>query len=302
MKRLLISLALVWIAAASTAAAQVRVVTTTTDSAAIAEVVGGSLVSVESLTRGTSDPHFAQAKPSMIRQAYDADLLVLIGADLEVGWLPAVLQSARNPGILPGQPGHLDLSTFVRRLDMPTGPVTRAMGHVHAKGNPHFWLDPRNGVVIARAIAARLGAIDPANAEAYAANANAFAATIDERMAEWRQALAPLAGRKVVTQHKSLVYLADAFGFSVLTEIEPMPGIEPSAAHLRSLVAEIGNDDVAGILVEPLYDLRPAQFLSNETGVPVAVVPQSVGALDGIDSYVGLFDRIIAEISKAGIV
>ncbi len=302
MKRFLFFLSLAWIAAASAAAAQVRVVTTTTDSASIVQAVGGSEVVVESLTRGSSDPHFAQAKPSMIRQAYDADLLVLIGADLEIGWLPAVLQSARNPDILPGQPGHLDLSTFVRRLEMPTGPVTRAMGHVHAKGNPHFWLDPRNGVVIVRAIASRLAAIDPEHAETYKANAKAFAATIDERMAAWREAMAPLAGRKVVTKHKSLVYLADAFGFSVVTEIEPMPGVEPSAAQLKSLVATIESENVAAILVEPLYDLRPAEFLSQETGVPLAVVPQSVGALDGVDDYVGLFERIVAEIRKAGII
>ena len=178
--------------------AALKIVTTTQDLAALAAAVGGAQVEARSLTPGEADPHFAEAKPSMIRAAHDADLLLAVGAELEIGWLPAVLATARNARVLPGAPGHLDLSTGMSLLDKPTGPVTRAMGDVHAQGNPHYWLDPENGLKIAQAIAQRLVELDPKHAADYRANLAGFERVLKERLARWRTELAPLRGKPVI--------------------------------------------------------------------------------------------------------
>ncbi len=282
-----------------TAAAAVRVVATTTDLAAIAGAVGGEDIEAVSLTPGPRDPHFAVAKPSMIRTVSRADLLLVIGADMEIGWLPPLLQRARNGKIQPGAPGYLDLSTVVPLLDVPTGPVSRAMGDVHPKGNPHYWLDPRNGARIARAIATRLAEIDAAHAQAYRARLNAFLQQLKTRYADWQARLAPLRRRPVIAYHNSMVYLAGAFGFQIATEVEPKPGIAPSASHLNQLMARIRNQHITLLIMEPYYERRSGRFLSEKTGIHVAVIPQSVGALPGIETYFDLFDGIVSRITAA---
>ena len=282
------------------AAARVDIVATTTDLAAIARAVGGDDVTAVSLTSGAADPHFAAAKPSMIRRVFDADLLLSVGAELEVGWLPAVLPAARNPRVLPGRLGHLDLSTAVVLRDAPTGPVSRAMGHVHAAGNPHYWLDPRNGQLIAAAIAARLELMDPDNAAGYRDRLAAFTADLDQRIPVWRDKLAPLAGQPVIAYHESLVYLASAFGFEIVDEVEPLPGVAPTAAHLSGLVATIRDRGVRLLIMEPFYERRSAAFLEDKTGIRAVVIPQSVGALPDVTTYPGLFDAIVAALAEAG--
>ena len=283
-------------------ATALNVVTTTADLAAIARAVGGDHVNVTSLTRGTRDPHYAEAKPSMIRSVFRADVLLLIGADLEVGWLPAALQAGRNGKILPGGPGYLDLSTAMSLLDVPTGTVTRAMGDVHAGGNPHYWLDPLRGVSMAKAIAVRFARLDSEHARDYETASKAFESRLEKRMALWRKALAPLKGKKVLSYHKSFVYLAAAFGFTIAGEVEPLPGIAPSARHLRSLIARIKAEKIEVLIMEPYYDRRGAQFLHEKTGITVVVLPQSVGASPEIKTYFDLFDGIVEAFRKAKVI
>jgi len=287
----------IWLGA-STGAAKVKIVTTTTNLAALARAVGGDDVSVESLTKGTRDPHFVAAKPSMIRKIYAAELLLSIGVDQEIAWLPAALQAGRNARVQPGQSGYLDLSEAVTLLDVPTGLVTRAMGDVHAKGNPHYLLDPRNGARAAVAIAARLEAIDPENADGYRDRLGAFAVALDQKIADWDKRLAPLKGRPVVSHHKTFSYLADAFGFRVADYVEPLPGIAPTAAHLARLTARITEQQITLLIMAPYYDLRPARYLAENTGITVVVLPQAVEAIPEIKTYFDLFDAIIAALSR----
>ena len=281
-------------------AAALDVVTTTSDLAAIAKAVGGEHVDVISLTPGTRDPHYASAKPSMIRRVYRAELFLVIGVDMEIGWLPALLRAGRNADVLPGAPGFLDLSGAVALLDVARGPVSRAMGDVHAKGNPHYWLDPENGRRIARAVAARRSELDRANADAYRSRLAAFEAALDRKLPEWRAAVAALRGRPVVAYHTSFRYLGAAFGFDIVGLVEPKPGIAPTASHLNDLVAKIEAERIGLLIVEPYYERRSSQYLSDKTGIRVAVIPQSVGAEDGIETYFDLFDGIVAALGKAG--
>ncbi len=280
--------------------ATLRVVTTTQDLAAIAEAVGGEQVKVQSLTRGTRDPHFATAKPSMIRKVFRADLLLVIGADLEIGWLPPLLQSARNGQVLPGNPGYLDLSSVVPLLGKTSGPVSRAMGDVHVKGNPHYWLDPHNGIRMAKAIATRLGELDPVNKDNYQQRFKTFKQKVDNKLPAWNAELSQLKGKPVIAYHKSFVYLADAFGFHIVDEIEPKPGIAPSAASLNALVTRIQTERIGLLIMEPYYERRSASYISEQTGIHVAVLPQSVGAQPNINSYVDLFDAIVATFNRVG--
>ncbi len=284
---------------AGPAEAKLRVVTTTQDLAAITEAIGGDDVDVESLTPGTRDPHYAVAKPSMIRRVFRADLLILIGADMEIGWLPPLLQSARNGKVLPGNPGFMDMSRFVRLLGVQSGPVSRALGDVHAKGNPHYWLDPRNGLRMAAAIAARLGEIDPDHAEAYQDRFDAFARNMEVKLPEWRAALADLKDQPVIAYHRSFDYLADAFGFRIVDEVEPKPGIAPSAASLGALVQHIKREKISLLIMEPYYERRSARYLNEHTGLRAAVLPQSVGAEKSIKTYFDLFDGIVAAFKAA---
>lgn len=303
MKKLLNGFFILMLCGASwTAHAALNVVTSTEDIAALTQAIGGNAVNVKSLTRGTADPHFAQAKPSMIRDVYQADLLVVVGAELEVGWMPALLQAARNGKVQPGNPGYLDLSTAVTLLNKPTGPVTRDMGDVHAAGNPHYWLDPNNGVLMARAIAQRLSQLDGAHAKDYERELAAFEQQAQSKIAAWKAALAPLTGKAVVSYHTSFVYLANAFGFRIAAEVEPKPGISPSAAYLTQLIARIKEQQIGVLIMEPYYEQRSAKYLNEQAGVRVAVLPQSVGATPQIKTYFDLFDGIVAAFKQAGAV
>lgn len=280
--------------------AKLNVVATTADGAAIVRAIGGEHVQVQSLTPGTRDPHFAEATPGMIRQVHGADLLVLIGADLEIGWLPSLLETARNGRILPGAPGYLDLSAAVTLLDKSSGPVSRAEGDVHARGNPHYWLDPRNGALMAQAVAARLGKIDPGHAPAFRTNLDAFEQELGQRLPQWQTRLARWQDRPVVAYHQSFVYLAHAFGFRIVAEIEPKPGIPPHAAHLQQLVETIRAQKIGVLIMEPYYERRSATWLARETGIKIAVLPQSVGARPDIVTWFDLFDAIVDAFNRTG--
>ena len=280
--------------------AALKVVATTQDLAALAQAVGRDRVEVISLTPGTRDPHYAEAKPSMIRQVYQADLLLLVGAELEIGWLPPLLQAARNPRVLPGSAGYLDLSGTVPLLGVPGAPVTRAMGDVHAQGNPHYWLNPANGLRMAQAIATRLSALDGAHAMEYQTNLASFEQLLQARMTAWQAALAPLKGKPVIAYHSSFLYLADAFGLVIADQVEPVPGIAPGVAHLQKLVARIKADQVRLLIMETYYERRSAGYLAEQTGIKVAVLPNSVGSTPEIATYFDLFDGIVAALQKSG--
>lgn len=274
--------------------ANLKVVTTTQDLAAITEAIGASHVDVYALTPGTRDPHFAEAKPSMIKRVFRADMLISVGAELEVGWLPAVLRAARNRDVQPGGKGYLDLSKYVELLDVPKGPVDRSMGDVHVLGNPHYWLDPQNGLAMAKAIATHLSTLDADNATDYQRNLTKFEQELNERYKTWQQQLAFLKGKELISYHSSLRYLAKAFGFEIVSQVEPKPGIAPSAAHLAELVNLIKERSIQWLIVEPYYETRSGQFLNRQTGIKVVTIPQSVGARENIKTYFDVFDGIVS--------
>ncbi|MCW5770778.1 MAG: zinc ABC transporter substrate-binding protein [Rhodospirillaceae bacterium] len=283
----------------ATARAALDAVATTPDLAAIARQIGGAAVKADSLASGVADPHFIAAKPSMIRRTHDADLLISVGAELEIGWLPVVVSAAANPKINLGQPGNLDISGFVSIMREP-GPASRAQGDVHKAGNPHYMLDPRNGLLAARAIAGRMSELDAGNAATYRANLTAFEDRFRRKWGEWQSGFAPLRGQRLVSYHRSLPYLARAFGFEVVGEVEPLPGISPTASHLEQLMGIIRRDKVRLLLMEGFYERRSAAFLAAKTGIKVAVIPHSVDFDAGMKTYFDLFDGILKAIRAAG--
>ena len=278
--------------------AALSVVTTTEDLASIARSIGGDRITVTSLTRGSADPHFAVAKPSMIRRVYSADLLVLVGAEIEVGWLPALLKSARNSKVLPGNAGYLDLSEHVTLKGAISGPIDRSMGDVHARGNPHYWLDPYNGIKMATAIKNRLGELDTENKPYYETRLDQFNEALLIKLKDWQARMAPLSGMPVIAYHTSFIYLAEAFDFRIVDEVEPRPGISPSAAALGKLVEHIRQDHIELLIMEPWYERRSSQWLQEQTGIKVAVIPQSVNSQAGIEDYFSLFDTIVLEMTE----
>jgi zinc/manganese transport system substrate-binding protein len=287
------------LAFAGLAHAKLNVVTTLTDFASIAEQIGGEHVEVKAIARGSEDPHFIDAKPSFIRLLNRADVLIEGGAELEVGWLPPLLNNARNARILPGAPGHLALARHVKLLDVPAQPVDRAQGDVHPGGNPHFWLDPENARGMAKAIADLLARNDPGHAAAYAANLDRFGKRLDQKVAEWKTALAPFRGTKVITYHKSWDYLLDRFGFELVGTIEPKPGIEPSASHIRALVPKMREAGVKLILAETFRSHRTPEHLAKEVGARPLFLPASVSASSQAKDYFSLLDEIVSQIVAA---
>lgn len=281
------------------ARAQLKVVATLPDYGAIAEAIGGRHVKVTSLARGTEDPHFIDARPSFIRLLNQADILIEGGAEMEIGWLPPLVENARNPRILPNAPGRVSLARAVKLLDVPAAPVDRSMGDVHPGGNPHFAHDPANGRLIARQLAEAFTGIDPVNAPAYSNALQAFTATLDVKLADWLKRMEPLRGTKVATYHKSFDYFADRFGLEIVGQIEPKPGLEPSATHISALIPKLKQAGVKLILVEPHRARRTAQQIATAIGAKVVVLPGMVGGHETIRDYFGLFDHGIAQILAA---
>jgi zinc/manganese transport system substrate-binding protein len=280
-------------------AAALKVVTATEDLASITREVGGDSVKVESLSRGYQDPHFVEAKPSFVIKLHGADLLIAVGRELEIGWLPPLITQARNPKVQPGGPGYLDASETVKILDVPTGQLTRAMGDVHPQGNPHYWLDPDNGRRMAKAIAAKLAALAPADAAGFTQRQEAFEKKVDAAEMRWDAMMAPYKGLKVVTYHRSWPNFAERFGLDVIGYVEPKPGIPPSPGHTLDLIKEMKAKGVKIILVEPYFDLKTPNSISRETGAKVLVLPPSVGGEPEITDYVALFDHDIKMVADA---
>jgi len=282
--------ALAVLACVPRAGAALNVVATTEDLADLTRQVGGERIKVESISRGYQDPHFVEAKPSFILKLAKADLLVVVGRDLEIGWLPPLIQQSRNSKIQPGADRYLDASLTVKILEIPTGQITRAMGDVHPLGNPHYWLDPGNGRHIAKAIVDKLSLMAPADAAYFASRYADFDKRLAEAETRWDATMAPYKGVKIVTYHRSWPNFVERFGLDVIGYVEPKPGIPPSPSHTLDLIREMKAQKVKVIVVEPYFDLKTPNSVARETGGKVVVLAPSVGAEKEITDYLQLFD------------
>src|SRR6187401_2574589 len=270
--------------------AQLKVVATTEDLGSLASEIGGDKVSVTSLAKGYQDPHFVDPKPSFILAVSRADLLVVVGRELEIGWLSPLLTSSRNSKVQPGSKGYLDASLTVKILEIPTGQITRAMGDVHPLGNPHYWLDPGNGRRMAQAIRDKLGELSPNDKGFFAQRYADF----DQRLAaaekRWDAAIAPYKGTKIVTYHRSWPNFMERFGLEVIGYVEPKPGIPPTTSHTIDLIAEMKKQGVKLIVVEPYFDSKTPLAIGKQVGGEVLVLAPSVGGSKEATDYIALFD------------
>ncbi|MCX6620227.1 MAG: metal ABC transporter substrate-binding protein [Acidobacteria bacterium] len=271
------------------AASKLNVVTSTEDLASLAQEVAGDKANVESIAKGYQDPHFVEPKPSFLLKLMKADLLAVVGLQLEIGWLPPLQTQSRNAKIQVGAKGYLDLSQSCRILEIPTGPVTRAMGDVHPMGNPHYWLDPANGRRIAKAFADKLSEMDAGNAGYYQARYGDFDKRLAAAEAGWEAKFAPYKGRKVVTYHRSWPNFCARFGLEVVDYVEPRPGIPPSPSHTLDLINRMKREGIKLILVEPYFDMRTPNSIARNVGGQVAVLMPSVGGVKEVKNYFQLF-------------
>jgi len=279
-------------------AGKLQVVTTTSDLAAIAAEIAGDLAEVTAIAAGDQDPHFVDAKPSYLIKLQRADLFVQVGLELEIGWAPNLLTNSRNARIQPGGDGFVDASTGIAALQVPTA-ADRTMGDIHPYGNPHYWLDPANGHVIARNIAAGLKRIDAAHAADYDRRLADFDRRLDEAIARWKQQAAPLAGVPVVAYHNAFPYLEQRFGFRVVGFVEPKPGIPPSGRYIAELVEQMKRQGVKVILTAPYYDAKTARLVAQQSGATVVTLAPSVGAVEGAGDYLALFDLNLSRLLAA---
>ncbi len=299
MKRIILLLASLALAANTFAADKLQVVTATEDLASLTREVGGDRVDVVSIGKGYQDPHFIEPKPSFLLLLKHAGLLEVVGLELEIGWLPPLLDQSRNNNIRPGAIGYLDVSQGVEILDRPTGAVNRSMGDVHPSGNPHYWLDPANAVRIAIQIHNRLAQMRPADTAYFDQRLNTFKVRINDANKRWVAMLAPYRGAKVITYHNSWPNFAKHFSLDIVEHIEPKPGIPPSPSHTLDLIQLIKRDGVKAILMEPYFDSKTPQSIAEKTSAKVVVLYPSVGGKPGLDDYFKLFDYDISELVKA---
>ena len=286
------------LAIASPAQAAIKVLATTADWGALTTELGGDKVNVYTATNALQDVHQVDAKPSLVARARTADLVVANGAELEIGWLPVLLQESGNPKIQPGTPGHFEATSAVRLMDIPTS-VDRSMGDIHALGNPHIQLDPRNIAAVAKALTARLASLDAANAEYYHARGADFQARWQQAMARWEAAAAPLKGASVVVIHVDQRYLCRWLGLNQVAAIEPKPGVPPSAGYLADLVTKLGANRPQMILRNAYNDPKAADWLAQKIDAPVVTLPFSVGGTPEAKDLFGLFDDTIQRLLAA---
>ena len=266
---------------------------------ALTQELGGDLVDVSVATSALQDPHQIQAKPSLIARARGADLVVCTGAELEIGWLPVLLQQSGNAKVQPGQPGNFAAADYVRKLDVPTQ-LDRSQGDVHAAGNPHIQTDPRNIALVATALGARLQQIDAAHAAQYAQRLTDFSQRWQQAITRWNAQAAPLRGVSVVSQHKAFVYLYDWLGLKEVAVLEPKPGVEPTASHLQEVLMQLKTTPARMTLYSAYQDPRAAEWLSKNAGVPAVKVPFTVGGTDGAKDLFGLYEDTITRLLAAG--
>lgn len=280
------------------AAAELRVFACEPEWAALAEEIGASAVQTYSATTALQDPHYIQARPSLIAQVRRADLVICSGAELEIGWLPALLQKANNRAVMPGADGYMEASRHVLRLDA-TGEADRAGGDIHPLGNPHIQTNPHNIIAVAHALAERLSLLDPANAASYRASLEDFDGRWRSAIDDWEHRAAPLKGKRVITHHKSWVYLERWLGIEEAANLEAIPGLPPTATHLSRLTERFRDGGADFIIRSPYQDARASDWLSQRTGIPAIVLPLTVGGTDGAVDLFGLFDDIIERLLAA---
>jgi ABC-type Zn uptake system ZnuABC Zn-binding protein ZnuA len=301
MKRTMIAVVLTLLTGSAFGAQpKLRVVTTSSDLASLTQAVGGDRVDAAAIARGYQDPHFVEPKPSFLLLLKGADLLEVIGLDLEISWLPPLIDQSRNARIRPGSAGYLDLSRGVEILDRPTGAVNRSMGDVHPLGNPHYWLDPANAVRMAIQIERKLSELRPDDAQYFSARLNDFKKRMNEADTRWRTALAPYKGAKVVTYHNSWPNFMRRYGLDVVGYVEPKPGVPPSPSHLFNLINQMKREKVKVILMEPYFDHKTPQSVADRAGAKLIVLYPSVGgAKTGTDDYFQLFDTNVKMLVEA---
>jgi ABC-type Zn uptake system ZnuABC Zn-binding protein ZnuA len=279
-------------------AQKLRIVTSTTDLHAIAHAVGDKRISAMSIAAGYQDPHFVEAKPSFALQLGKADVFAYVGLDLEVGWMPTLLDAARNRRINRGGSGDVDVSRVIPVLDVQAT-ADRSMGDVHPRGNPHYWLHPENGKRIARLFRDKFSELDPEGTATYRANTARFEASIDSTARALAPMLASIRGQPVVAYHTSWRYFQEFTGMNIVGFIEPKPGVPPSPSHLAGLIQQMKRTGVKVIIMEPFYDRKMPDFVARNTGAKVLVLPPSVEAVKGVDSYLELIDYDVRRLAEA---
>lgn len=297
MKKLLAVFSILWLAG-GVFAAPLKVVTTTPDLADLARQVGGDRVKVESLSGGFQDPHFVEAKPSLIVKVRDADLFVQTGLELEIGWAPLLIQGARNARVQRGAKGFFDASAFIQPLEVQTV-VSRAAGDVHPGGNPHFLADPHNALAVVKALGEKLAELDTAGAAVYKKNAGDYSARLSAKIDEWEKRMAPAKGARYVSYHKNLVYFADHFGLVSDGEIEPKPGIPPTAKHTADLIAVMKERKTPLILTNPHFERRTPDSLARATGATVVTIALTPDAVPEAADYISAIEFNVAGILRA---
>ena len=297
MKRLIFLLATLLLP--SSAFAKLNVVASIPTFAVLAQEVGKNLIEVKSLARGDQDPHFLEPKPSYAVLLNRADLLIEDGLELEIGWLPVLQVQSRNPKVQTSARGHLDASEGLNILEIPSGKVSRAEGDVHPLGNPHYWLNPKNGLIIARHIADRLKELDPTNGPSYEENYRQFDQRLRNKIAAWEKEIAPLSGKKIITYHRSFSYFADWSGIVVADFVEPKPGIPPNPGHLLELIDRIKAEKISVILSENYYEPKASQQLAEKSGAKFLIVPTSVDADPAVKTYDDLFDNLVRKLKES---
>lgn len=266
---------------------------------ALAQELGGARIEVSSATNALQDPHYIQARPSLIAKVRRADLLVCSGAQLEIGWLPMLLQKGNNPNVMPGGKGFLEASQYVKRLDIAES-VDRSQGDVHPQGNPHIQTDPRNILLVAEALSKRLAELDPPNAGYYEQKMADFRQRWSAAIADWDKRAAVLRGKRVIAHHKSWVYLERWLGLDEVGTLEPLPGVPPTASHLSSLLDQFGDKGADFIIRAPYQSDKPSEWLSERTGIPAVMLPSTVGGTDEASDLYKWFDDIIGRLLGAG--
>ena len=292
---------------AAPARAALKVVATTQDLESLAKEVGGDKIETDSLAKGYQDPHQVEPKPSFVLKLNKADLLIVVGRELEIGWLPPLINQARNPKIQPGADRYLDASNFAHILEIPTGQITRAMGDVHPQGNPHYWLSPENGRRIAQGIQKKLSEISPADAAYFAQRYVDFDKRLADAEKRWTAEMSPYRGAKIVTYHRSWPNFVETYGLNVIGYVEPKPGIPPSPSHVFELTQAMKKDNIKILLIEPYFDSKTPNAIGRDSGAQVVTLAPSVGGAKGasVDNYLALFDyninTLVAALKSAGV-
>lgn len=278
--------------------AQLKVVTTIPDLQSIVKLIGGDQVDVFAIATGFQNPHFVDPKPSYILKLARADVFVTVGLDLEIGWVPPLLNSARNAKIEKGGEGYVDASVNVSLLQIPTS-ASRGQGDIHVFGNPHYWLDPQNGKIIAKNICDALVRVDPDHRAAYESNLKRFTATIDQKTKEWIEKMRPYAGTKIIAYHNEWPYFEQRFGLQIVDFLEPKPGIPPTPSQLLKVINEMKREHIKVIIISPYFTTESADLVAHNSGGKVVVLGTSVGANDRIKTYYDLFDYNVSQLLDA---